>query len=168
MTAARWTAGCASTVLKIGNSVTMSDMSLESSPTASRRTGRRVGDAQRAGCADKLADAFVGGELSQAEFDDRTELCLSAVTDVDLARLTSDLSPRTPSLPVQARGSATGTGQLPRFISIELALLLVAYALGVELETEFRSWLLITLQIWLFGSVANVAGAFLLRPAHRP
>ena len=69
---------------------------------------------------------------------------------------------------MRAHASATGTGQLAGFISIELALLLVAYVLGVELETEFRSWLLITLQLSLFGAVAIVAGAFLLRPAQRP
>ena len=66
-------------------------MALESSETEILRGARRVGDAQRAECADTLADAFAQGELSHEEFSARTGLCLEAVTGVELDRLTADL-----------------------------------------------------------------------------
>lgn len=144
-------------------------MTTEPSQISLRLSGRRVGDAQRDECAELLADAFVRGELSPAEYDTRTGVCLAAVTDVDLARLTHDL-------PAQAPTPTTSPGDLAknepevtpvspvRFVALQAFLIIVAYGAGINLESEMYAWYVVAFQIWFVGTVASVTGAFLLRP----
>lgn len=143
-------------------------MTTESSETTVSRVVRRVGDVQRSACTEVLADAFVKGELSRVEFDARTELCLAAVTEADLAQLVADLPRQEAEVSVSSLArSGTGRGttaRLARFVGFELVLMVVAYILGVDLESQLRSWYLIAFEIWVVGNVAGTAGAFLLRP----
>jgi len=141
-------------------------MTTESSGTAASRVARRVGDVQRAASAERLADAFARGELSRAELDGRTELCLAAVTDADLARLVADLPDRTPAVPAESSRpdpSQRAVHLLARAVAFELVLIVVAYVLGVDLESELRSWSFIAFEIWAVGTVAGVGGSLLLR-----
>lgn len=141
-------------------------MTTESSGIAVRRVARRVGDVQRAACAETLADAFARGELSPVELDARTELCLAAVTDADLARLVADLPDRTPEVPASASRpdpSQRAVHLLTKVVAFELVLIVIAYVLGVDLESELRSWYFIAFEIWAVGTVAGVGGALLLR-----
>lgn len=114
-----------------------------------------------------LADAFVRGELSRVELDARTELCLAAVTDADLARLVADLpGPRAeaPASSSARPGTSRGAVHLARFVGFQVVLIMVAYVLGVDLESELRSWDLIAFVIWAVGTAAGTAGALLFRP----
>jgi hypothetical protein len=141
-------------------------MPIESQAAVSTGT-HRIGDAQRAGCAEVLTDAFVKGELSQAEFDARTELCLTAVTAADIARLTRDLPAQVSSAavsPGDRRVPQPGAVKLSSLIGFEVVLLFVAYVLGVDLESELRSAYVIAFEIWAVGSLAALTGALLLRP----
>ena len=148
----------------------MTAMTTESGRTAANDVRRRVGDVQRSEYAEMLADAFAKGELSRMEFDARTELCLAAVTESDLARLVADLPEANAESSVLARGGPRGSRtpvQVLKSVAFEIVLMVVAYVLGVDLESELRSWDLIALEIWAVGTVAGVAGAILLRPGHR-
>ena len=141
-------------------------MTMESSGTAVSRAACRVGDVQRSEYAETLADAFARGELSRVEFDARTELCLAAVTDADLAQLVADLPDRSPEVPDSALWPDASQGVvhlLTRVVFFELVLIVIACALGVDLQSE-RSWYFIASEIWAVGTVAGVAGALLLRP----
>ena len=120
-----------------------------------------------------LTDAFVKGELSQAEFDARTKLCLAATTVADIAHLTGDLlvQPRPAAVSSTDQKVATRSGAIPlsRIIGLEGVLMFVAYALGVDLESELRAWYVIAFEVWAVGNLTGVAGALLLRPAeHSP
>lgn len=128
---------------------------------------RRVGDVQRCEHAEMLANAFAKGELSRMELDARTELCLTAVTEFDLARLVADLPEQTATLSASSeagRNASRGPARLAMFVAFQVVLIVVAYTLGVDLESEMRSWDLIAMEIWGIGMVAGAAGALLLRP----
>ncbi len=143
-------------------------MTTESSESAMSRVARRVGDAQRGEHAEMLADAFVRGELSRVEFDARTELCLAAVTDADLAQLVADLPGQRAEVSVSS-SARLGAGKVvvhrAGFVGFEVVLMVVAYVLGVDLESELRSSYLIAFEIWVVGNAAGAAGAFLSRPS---
>jgi len=140
----------------------------ERSETGTSKPGQRVGDAQRADCAETLAEAFARGELSRPELDARTELCFAAVTVTasDLSPLTSDLPARTTTSAeavVIRRGATPRPMSLVKVLAFEVVLALVAHALGVDLESGLRSRSLIALEIWVVGNVAGIAGAFFRR-----
>lgn len=143
----------------------MPAMSADSSGTATTRAARRVGDVQRAEHAETLADAFARGELSRVELEARTELCLAAATDADLARLVADLpgqrltAPGSPSAPDPVRSVVHLVAKVAVF---QLLLVAIAYALGVDLESELRSWYLIAFEIWAVGTGAGLSAALLL------
>lgn len=102
------------------------------------------------------------------ELDGRTELCLAAVTDADLARLVADLPDRTPELPASASRpdpSQRAVHLLTRVVGFELVLIVVAYLLGVDLESELWSWYFIAFEIWAVGTITGAGGALLLRPS---
>ena len=141
-------------------------MSMDSSNTVASRAALRVGDVQRGEYAERLADAFARGELSRLEFDARTELCLAAVTDADLARLVADLPDREPHAPSSTPALPRSTPRgilLAKVLVFELLLIATAYVLGVDLESELRSWHSIALHIWVVGNLAGVGGALILR-----
>ena len=52
---------------------------------------------------------------------------------------------------------------LTRAVAFELVLIVIAYVLGVDLESELRSWYFIAFEIWAVGTAAGVGGALLLR-----
>ena len=145
----------------------MTGMTTESSGIDVKKAARRVGDVQRAEYAETLADAFARGELSRVELDARTELCLAAVTDADLARLVADLPDQTPEVPPlpSPDPSQRVAHLLTRAVAFELVLIVIAYVLGVDLESELRSWYFIAFEIWAVGTAAGVGGALLLRPS---
>ena len=125
-----------------------------------------MGDAQRAVCGELLAEAFVRGELSQTEYDARTDSCLVAVTDVDLARLTSDLPAQAgPSTAPSTARTASGAGAkaVPpsKVLGFEAILVVVACLLGFDAADY---WFFVAFQFWVVGNLAGVAGVFFLRP----
>lgn len=141
-------------------------MTIEPSQTSLSRPGRRVGDVQRADCVELLASAFVKGELSQMEYDARTESCLVAVTDVDLARLTSDLPaqanpPTVSSTALTASGASAKAVSPSKVLGFEAILVVVACLLGID-ATDY--WFFVAFQFWVVGNLAGVAGVFFLRP----
>jgi Flp pilus assembly protein TadB len=69
--------------------------------------GLRIGDAERAVAADRLAWHFSHGRLDQAELDERLAQAMRATT-------ASDLSPLFADLPADEPVPATGSGGLPR------------------------------------------------------
>lgn len=54
-------------------------------------SGLRIGDAEREAAAASLREHFALGRLTMEEFQQRLDAALTAKTDRDLARLTSDL-----------------------------------------------------------------------------
>jgi hypothetical protein len=66
----------------------------------------RVGDAERSAIADRLAQHFSDGRLSEAEFNDRLDQAMRATTMADLTGLLSDLpdaEDAQPQLPAAGR-----------------------------------------------------------------
>ncbi|MHB1434320.1 MAG: DUF1707 SHOCT-like domain-containing protein [Streptosporangiaceae bacterium] len=68
-------------------------------------SGLRIGDAEREAAAANLREHFALGRLTMEEFQQRLDAALTAKTDRDLARLTSDLPPSG-----TGQGSATAPG----------------------------------------------------------
>jgi len=64
----------------------------------------RVGDTERAAIADRLADHFSAGRLDEAEFSDRLDRAMRAVTMADLTGLLADLPDAQPGGPPAASG----------------------------------------------------------------
>jgi Domain of unknown function (DUF1707) len=80
--------------------------------------GLRVGDAERADIADRLARHFGDGRLDQAEFEQRLDKAMRATTVADLAGLLADLPDGQPlplplplPYPVPAGGLASEAGR---------------------------------------------------------
>ena len=46
-------------------------------------------------------------------------------------------------------------------LAFQFVLILVAYCLGVDLESEYRSAATITVEVWVVGTVAGAAGLLL-------
>jgi hypothetical protein len=69
--------------------------------------GLRIGDAERAAAADRLAWHFSHGRLDQAELDDRLDRAMRATTAGDLAELFTDL-------PADGPVTATAASSQPR------------------------------------------------------
>jgi len=65
--------------------------------------GLRIGDAERATAADRLAWHFSHGRLDQAELDDRLGRAMHATTAADLTGLFADLPESAPSLAGRTR-----------------------------------------------------------------
>jgi hypothetical protein len=137
-----------------------------------RLLGRRVGDVDRAKCADLLVEAFVDGRLSQAEFDARLDRSAEAVTDVELARLTHDLRP--PAARTGSSETFSRRGSIRRHAAtaakvtlLQAALVLAAWAIGVDFESEARSAFTIAFEIWLVGSASAVGGILIGRNRSR-
>ncbi|MHB1596417.1 MAG: DUF1707 SHOCT-like domain-containing protein [Streptosporangiaceae bacterium] len=70
-------------------------------------SGLRIGDAEREAAAASLREHFALGRLTLEEFQQRVDAALTAKTDRDLARLTSDL-PQSGA----DQGSATAPGPM--------------------------------------------------------
>lgn len=66
--------------------------------------GSRIGDSEREAAAASLREHYARGRLSLDEFQQRLDAVFAAKTNVDLAKITSDLpyaSPYTPTWPPQ-------------------------------------------------------------------
>jgi hypothetical protein len=87
----------------------------------------RASDAERDEAVQSLAAHYADGRLDQAEFDQRADAALAAVTREQLRSLFTDLPGREPAQPAAARGPYRRRTPLP-VPPILLALLL---ALGV-------------------------------------
>jgi uncharacterized membrane protein YqjE len=70
-------------------------------------SGLRIGDAERAAAADRLAWHFSHGRLDQAELDERLAQAMQATTAADLTELFADL-------PADEPVAAAATGGQPR------------------------------------------------------
>lgn len=99
-------------------------------------SGLRIGDAERAAAADRLAWHFSHGRLDQAELDDRLGRAMHATTAADLTRLFADL-PESGPLPAgrsrrrgAVRAQPARAPRRPRLAAIALAFCIV---LGVAL-----------------------------------
>ena len=68
----------------------------------------RVGDAERAEIADRLAKHFSDGRLDEAEFADRLDRAMRAKTMADLSGLLSDLPGGEPTAEPQPGGDVAG------------------------------------------------------------
>ena len=124
-----------------------------------------MGDVERNQSAEELARAFVAGRLAQDEFDARVERSLSAVTDVDLARLTSDLRPaleqHVNDLAVSHQTSPAGlirVADAVKVVAFQAVLIFVALVLGADLDNEVRSNALIAFEVWIVGTAAGTVG----------
>ena len=134
-------------------------------------SGLRIGDADREAAAAALREHFAQGRLTMDEFQHRLEFVFAAKTDRDLAAITRDLPPATPSLawpPAGAGGSTdsgfrdwrSGSGPRRRssfaafaaFVVVILALILIAFILPVAfIGTVISRSLLFALLALLFG-----------------
>jgi Flp pilus assembly protein TadB len=104
----------------------------------SAAAGLRIGDAERAAAADRLAGHFSHGRLDQAELDERLDQAMRAKTAPELAVLFADLPPG--PVPLAAAGGtveppkAEGPPRAPRrrrLRAILLAVLLVVAIVAV-------------------------------------
>ena len=107
----------------------------------------------------------MAGRLAQEEFDARVERSVSAVTDVDLARLTSDLRPaleqHVNDLAVSHQTSPAGlirVADAVKVVAFQAVLIFVALVLGADLDNEVRSNALIAFEVWIVGTAAGTVG----------
>lgn len=85
--------------------------------------------------------------------------------DVRTARSRADLaaSPAGPAVATDTPGSAArGPANLLRFVLFEVLLVLAAYVVAVDLESDLRSWSSIALEVWVVGNLAAAVGVVLL------
>jgi hypothetical protein len=124
----------------------------------------RIGDDERAACATALAGAVATGHLSLAEYDDRLSRALSAVTAAEITGLLHDL----PTTSARREPQTAPPHRVPvvalRVAIFQFLLVLLAFVLGVDLESELRSAFTISWEIWLVGTLSGAAGYLI---AHR-
>jgi Domain of unknown function (DUF1707) len=121
-------------------------------------SGIRIGDADREATAASLREHFAHGRLTIEEFQQRLDAAFAAKTDLDLAKITSDL-PHAPAQPgpwpprhatprsrSAGSGSSRTTGQgswrlrSRAWAIVNMAILVIAMILIVDLFRPFR-WL---------------------------
>jgi hypothetical protein len=107
------------------------------------RPDLRVGTAERSEVADALSQHYAEGRLDTTEFNERTELAMTAKTRANLSTLLSDLPGHAAGPPLPARRRWT-----PRFSSVAvLVLLAVAAFWAATLPHAF--WVLGALIVFL-------------------
>ena len=121
--------------------------------------GLRIGDAERAAAADRLAWHFSHGRLDQAELDDRLGRAMRATTADDLTGLFADLPAAEPMPPPATRGRAKQpyAGRPPRarraarWLILVVALAAVAGVVAHALTHSIVAWALLLLGavLWL-------------------
>lgn len=122
------------------------------------RSGLRIGDADREATAAGLREHFAQGRLTMEEFQQRLDAAFAAKTDLDLAKVTSDLphapvlaAPWSPSRPpAGASGGGSWSGRGARqgswrvrshaWAVVNLAILVLAVVLVVDFLKPF-AWL---------------------------
>jgi hypothetical protein len=85
-------------------------------------SGIRIGDAEREAAATNLREHYARGRLTLDEFQQRLDAVFAAKTDLDLAKLTSDLpltnpyaAPWPPAQPTGSAGSAGSARPSPAY-----------------------------------------------------
>lgn len=120
-------------------------------------SGLRIGDAERAAAADRLAWHFSRGRLDQAELDERLAGVMQATTAADITRQFADLPADEPVPPAAARGRAEQprAGCPPRarrsarFVILVVLLVIAAAVLAHALTHSIVAWALILLVVVL-------------------
>jgi len=94
--------------------------------------GLRIGDAERAAAADRLAGHFSHGRLDQAELDERLDHVMRATTAGDLTEVFADLPADAPvaarvagGQPRPAGGGRPHTARLPRRRGLAIVVLVL-------------------------------------------
>ena len=80
-------------------------------PAAAGRGRLRAGHADREQAIDTLKTAFMDGQLTKDELDERAGQALAARTYADLAALTADIPPRPPQPGRPARPPRSAAGR---------------------------------------------------------
>jgi len=119
----------------------------------------RIGDAERAAAANRLAWHFSHGRLNPAELDERLGRAMRATTAGDLTRLFADLPAVEPVPPAATRGRAEQprAGRPPRarraarWLILMVGLLALAAVVAHALTHSLVAWALVLLiaVLWL-------------------
>ena len=72
-------------------------------------------------------------------------------------------SPAAPGVVARTHGrAARAPANLLRFVLFEVLLVLAAYVIAVDLESDLRTWSSIALEVWVVGNLAAASGLVLL------